>query len=129
MVRIVTRLGTIKKELKDLESSKIDFKIGTIVGKMRAIIADDEVEFKSGDVKPVKIQNIKVPANHICFLYAYAENSYGHVIAVGEETPLPLTMDREVDHATFVAALDGGIRKDDLLGVLVLLPMELVKEI
>ncbi|KAF5075592.1 DUF22 domain-containing protein [Methanobacterium aggregans] len=126
MVRIVTRLGTIRKELEDKEAD-IDFKIGTIVGKLRAIVADEDVDFKANDVKPIKIQEIKVPANHICLLYAYAENRYGHTIAVGEETPLPISMDRTVDHATFVAALDGEIKKNDLIGVLTLLPTELMR--
>ena len=127
MVRIVTRLGKIRKEVEDLETAKVDFKIGTIVGKLRAIIAEEEIDFKEGDAKPLKIKNIKIPANHICFLYAYAENRYGHTIAVGEETPLPISMDRNVDHATFVAALEGSIKKDDLIGVLILLPMELMR--
>jgi len=127
MVRIVTRLGTIKKELKDMEGADVDFKVGSVVGKLRAIIADEDVDFKANDVKPIKIKNIEIPANHICILYAYAENKYGHTIAVGEETPLPISMDRTADHATFVAALDGEIKKDDLIGVLTLLPAELLR--
>jgi len=34
-------------------------------------------------------------------------------------------MERSADHATFVAALSGEIKKNDLLGVLILLPIEL----
>lgn len=127
MVRIITRLGRVKKELAEYEAELVDFKIGTISGNLRAIIADERVKVKSGDVKPIKIKKIHLPANHLCFLCAYATNRLGHTIAAGEETPLPISMDRTADHATFVAAMKGTIEEGDLLGVLILLPIELLK--
>ncbi|MGC9517653.1 MAG: DUF22 domain-containing protein [Methanomicrobiales archaeon] len=125
MVRIMTRLGEIKKTQEAYQSALVDFKIGTISGNLRAIIADDDVEVKSGEAVPIKIKHIDMPANHICYMCAYAANGLGHPIAAGEETPLPITMDRSADYATFVVALDGKINKGDLLGVLILLPIEL----
>lgn len=125
MVRILTRLGEVRKEMKEYDDELVDFKIGNISGDLRAIIADDEADFKAGDSISLKIKNIHIPANYIFFLSAYASNRQGHTLAVGEETPLPISMDRHVDHAMFVAATDGSIKKDDLLGVLILLPVEL----
>ena len=52
-------------------------------------------------------------------------NSYGHALAVEEEVPLPLSMKRMGDHAMFAAAENCEIKKDDLLGVLILLPVHL----
>ncbi len=125
MVRILTRLGEVKKEMKEYHDELVDFKIGNISGDLRAIIADDDVDFKAGESVPVKIKKIHIPANYIFFLSAYASNRQGHALAVGEETPLPISMDRHVDHAMFVAAVDGSIQKDDLIGVIILLPVEL----
>lgn len=128
MVRIIHRLDEVKKELADLEDHATgDFKVGTIIGKMRAIIADEDMHFKASEAKPIKIKKINIPENYITFLYAYAANKYGNAIAVGEEFHLPISMKKTVDNALFVAGIDGTIKKDDLLGVLILLPVEMLK--
>jgi hypothetical protein len=125
MVRIITRLDQVKKEQTKKAKPSIDFEIGNISGKVRAIIAAEEKEFKAGKTKPVKIKKINIDASHICFISAYGTNKYGHTMAVGEETYLPISMARTADHALFAAALDYKVKKDDLLGILILLPVEL----
>lgn len=80
---------------------------------------------RAGEAVTVKIREVSIPANHIVFMCAYATNPYGHPIAAGEETPLPISMDRKADHATFVAVRDGEIKRNDLLGVLIILLVEL----
>ncbi len=125
MVRILTRLGEVKKEMAAEHADMVDFNIGTISGNLRAIIADEDLDVKSGDVKPIKIKKIDILGNHIIYMCAYAAHGLGHPIAVGEETHLPITMDRHADFATFVAAIDGTIQKDDLLGVVIILPISL----
>lgn len=125
MVRIITRLDQVKKELAEHARPTLDFNIGTISGKLRAIIANEDMEYKAGEAKSIKIKKINMHTNNICFLSAYGSNKYGHTIAVGEETSLPISMERSADTALFMAALDCKIEKDDLLGVLILLPVEL----
>jgi hypothetical protein len=125
MVRILTRLGEVKKEMAAEHAEMVDFNIGTISGNLRAIIADEDIDVKANDVKPIKIKKVSIPGNHIIYMCAYASNPLGHPIAVGEETHLPITMDRHADYATFVAALDGTIQKDDFLGVVIILPINL----
>lgn len=128
MVRILPRLDEVKREHTVLEEHALgDFKVGTIIGKMRAIIADEDVEVKANEAKPIKIKPIKIPANHITFLSAYAANKYGHTIAVGGDVHLPMSLERTVDYASFLTSLDGNIKEDDLLGVLILLPAEMIK--
>ncbi|HMK53754.1 MAG TPA: DUF22 domain-containing protein [Methanobacteriaceae archaeon] len=123
-VRITNRLGKERKrELAEYEASMVDFKIGTISGNLKALIADEKLEFKAGDIKPIKIKKVNLPANHICYMCAYATNQVGHTIAAGEETPLPISMDRHADHAAFAAAQDGTVEKNDLIGVVILLPV------
>lgn len=128
MVRIITRLDEVKKEYTELEELALgDFKVGTIIGKLRAIIAAEDVEVKANEAKSIKIKQIKIPANNITFLAAYASNRYGHVVAVGEEIPLPMGLEKTVDHAFFLAGLECHIKKDDLLGVLILLPVKVMR--
>ncbi|MGB9979690.1 DUF22 domain-containing protein [Methanobacterium sp.] len=128
MVRIITRLEAVKKETEEYEAHALgDFKVGDIIGKMRAIIADEDVDFKASEAKSIKIKKIKIPENYITFIPAYASNKYGHAVAVGEEVHLPVSMERTVDYASFLANLDGNVQKEDLLGVLILLPIEMIK--
>ena len=44
---------------------------------------------------------------------------------MSEEVPLPLSMKRMADHSMFAAAENCEIKKEDLLGVLILLPVNL----
>ncbi len=125
MVRIIPRLDQVKKELEEHSHRSLDFKIGTISGDLRAIIATEDKKYKAGDIKSINIKHIKIHANEICFLSAYGSNKYGHTLAVGEETSLPISMDRSADTALFAAAMDCKIEENDLLGVLILLPVQL----
>jgi hypothetical protein len=125
-MRITTRLDTVRRDLAESKAKKqLDFRIGTISGNLKAIIADENMEFKSGDIKRIKIKKIPIPANHLSFLSGYGSNRYGHALTVDEEIPLPLSMTRQGDHALFAAAETCEIKKDDLLGVLILLPVNL----
>ncbi len=127
MVRILTRLGEVKKAAERYKRELVDFRLGNldIYGNLRAIIAAENVKVKAGEIKVIRIKEVKIPRDHIVFMCAYATHRLGHPIAAGEKTPLPISMDRSADHATFAAALDGKIRKNDLLGVLIILPIEL----
>ncbi|MGV8144124.1 MAG: DUF22 domain-containing protein [Methanothermobacter sp.] len=125
MVRVITRLDQVKKELAEHSHRTLDFQIGSISGDLRAIIAAEDKKFKKGDIKSIRIKHINIKANDITFLSAYASNKYGHTLAVGEETSLPISMDRSADTALFAAAMDCKIEENDLLGVLILLPINL----
>jgi len=128
MIRVLMRRDEVKQELKDDKLRSLgDFKVGGIVGKLRAIIADEDVDIKANEAKSIKIKKINIPENHITFLSAYAANRYGHAIAVGEEVYLPMSMKKTVDHASFLASLEGTVKKEDLLGVLILIPVEMLK--
>jgi hypothetical protein len=125
-IRITTRLDTVRRDLAESKARKhLDFRIGTISGNLKAIIADEDMEFKSGDITRIKIKKIPIPANYLSFLSGYGSNRYGHALAVDEEIPLPLSMKREGNHALFAAAEACEIKEDDLLGVLILLPVNL----
>jgi hypothetical protein len=130
MVRIITRLEEVREDLK-AQKHKMKYDIGDFEvkgrGKVKTIVADEDLKLEAGNIKPVKIKHLDIPANHIGFLSSYARNKFGHVIAIGEEVPLPIEMNRKADYATFMAALDGEIKKKDLIGILILLPVEIYK--
>jgi hypothetical protein len=126
MVRIITKYDQVRREMAEHAKPSLDFSIGTISGQLRAIIAAEDMEFEKGDIKSIKIKEIKMHSNKICFLSAYGSNKYGHAMAVGEPTSLPISMERSADHAMFAAAVNCEIKVDDLLGVLILLPVDLI---
>ena len=126
-IRITPRLDNVRRELAESKARKhLDFRIGTISGNLKAIIAEEDMEFKSGDIKRIEIKKIVIPAHHLSFMSGYGSNRYGHALSVDEEIPLPLSMIREGDHALFAAVETCEIKKDDLLGVLILLPVNLM---
>ncbi|WP_456418920.1 DUF22 domain-containing protein [Methanocaldococcus infernus] len=120
--RIITRIGKIEEGLHE-DTLRYDLKIlGEI--KTEPIIADKKVSVKAGDIKLIKIRKIKIPPYYIVMICPYARHKLGSVIAVGESIPMPIDTEREADFATFASALDGEIKKDDLLGVLLLVRAE-----
>ena len=129
MVRIITKYDQVRREMAEHAKPSLDFSIGTISGQLRAIIAAEDMEFEKGDIKSIKIKEIKMHSNKICFLSAYGSNKYGHAMAVGEPTSLPISMERSADHAMFAAAVNCEIKVDDLLGVLILLPVDLAHKV
>lgn len=125
MIRIVTRLDDVKHELKP-KHKMWDFKYKGN-GKLKSLVAAEDIKFKAGEIKPLKIKHVTIPPNHIGILASYARNRYGHVIAIGEEVPLPIEMNRSADYATFAAACDGKVKKGDLLGTLILSELKIYK--
>ncbi|MBM4242039.1 MAG: DUF22 domain-containing protein [Euryarchaeota archaeon] len=126
MVRIVPRLEVVRENLKKIKHEIGDFKFqGT--GKVKSIIADEELEFEFGKIIPIRIKEIEISPNHVGLLSSYAINKFGHVIAIGEEVPLPIEMKRSADYVTFVAALQGKIKKGDLIGVFILFSVEIYR--
>jgi hypothetical protein len=53
MVRIITRLDQVKRELAEHSHRTLDFNIGTISGDLRAIIAAEDKKFKAGEIKSI----------------------------------------------------------------------------
>lgn len=125
MVRILNPVGEFKREMEHSKTGKMDLKIGNIPALSKVIVADEDIELERGDSVSIKIKEIEIPANYIGSIGAYASNRYGHPIAVGSDTHIPLAMNKKVNRAAFVVVADGKIEKGDLLGFLSLLPVEI----
>lgn len=129
MVRILNPIGKFKRESEHSDAGKMDLKLGDIPVLSRIIVADENIELKEGTSVSIKIKEIDIPANHIVNIGAYAANRYGHPIAVGSSTHIPLSMDKNVNRAAFVVVDNGEIEKGDLLGFLSLFPVEIVNKL
>lgn len=125
MVRILNLVGDVKKETEHAKNGKIDLKMGDIPILSKIIVADENIELVEGKTVSVKIKEIEIPAKHLATIGAYASNKYGHPISVGSEVHLPLSMDKKVNRAAFVAVINGKIEKGDLLGYLFISPVEI----
>jgi len=120
--RIVGRMAKIEKEIKE-EEVRHDLIIKNDV-KIEPIVADEDMEFKQGDIKPIRIKKIKIPPMSVLLICPYGRHRVGQVIAVGEEIPMPIEAEREADMATFACGMDGEVRKGDLIGMLLIIAAE-----
>lgn len=124
MTNIVHGVSQIRAKIHGGLLKDFDFKLGGAMGKMLYLIAAEDKKFKSGDSKPIRIKEVKVPPNSMIILCPYARHILGAVIAIGEEIPMPIENERSIKHCLFVAGMDGGVKKDDLVGVVTVLPVE-----
>ncbi len=125
MFRVLCRLKEIHVREEELKHKVEISGEGYIV----PIIADEDIKIKKNEVYPVRIKKINIPPKAMILICPYAKNRHGHVIAVGEEIPLPLDVERCLDIATFLAVLDGEIKKGDVLASLIILPAKSVNKL
>ncbi|AEH07405.1 DUF22 domain-containing protein [Methanothermococcus okinawensis] len=119
MFKIVGRIKEIEEELKE---NKYPGKIKLeVLGKKECIIADEDAEFKAGEVKAIKIKKIELLPYTISIISAYAKHSIGTTLSIGEETPMPYGSKRIGEYAIFAAVKDGIVKKGDVIGNLLLL--------
>jgi hypothetical protein len=66
---------------------------------------------------------VAIPRNTILLISPYGRHGIGQIISIGEEIAMPIELDRSADHALFVAGVDGSVKKEELLGVMMLIPI------
>ena len=120
--RILGRLADLEKTIRE-EEIKCDLILKNEV-VIEPIVADEDMEFKQGEIKPIKIKKIKIPPMSVILICPYGRHRVGHVIAVGEEVPMPISVEREVDMAMFACGFDGEVKKGDLIGMLLIVAAE-----
>jgi hypothetical protein len=120
--RILGRITNLEKTIKE-EEIKCDLILKNEV-TIEPIVADEDMKLKQGDIKPIKIKKIKIPPMSVILICPYGRHGVGHVIAVGEEVPMPISVEREVDMAMFACGFDGEVKKGDLIGMLLIVAAE-----
>lgn len=125
---ITHRIRGIKKDIEDDYLRKFDFRMGEAKGCIIHLIADEDVELEAGEIRPIKIQPVKVWANTVLSACPYARHGVGHVISVGQERPGLIEEDRVVDTALFIAGVKGEVSEGELIGVIKTFPIKLIEE-
>lgn len=119
---ITHRVKKIIEEIDEKKRVPFDFAIKETC-RVDYLIAEEDKEFRSGDAKPVKIKKVEIPRNTILLISPYGRHGIGQVISIGEEIAMPVELDRSADHALFVAGVDGSVKKEELIGVMMLIPI------
>jgi hypothetical protein len=119
---ITHRVKKIIEEIDERKRVPFDFVLGETC-RVDYLIAEEDEEFRSGDAKPVKIKKVEIPRNTILLISPYGRHGIGQVVSIGEEIAMPVELDRSADHALFVAGVDGSVRRDELIGVMMLIPI------
>ena len=87
-----------------------------ISGKRIPIIADEDVNFKSGEVKTVKIEPIDIPPCTVTIIDGYEKHPIGVTVSIGEEISSPFDSERKGKYGVFIAFRDGQVKKGDVIG-------------
>lgn len=119
---ITHRVKKIIEEIDERRREPFDFALKETC-RVDYLIADEDKDFRSGDAKPVKIKTVEIPRNTLLLISPYGRHGIGQVISIGEEIALPVEMNRSADHALFVAGVDGSVKRDELMGVMMLIPI------
>lgn len=119
MFKIMGRVEEIEEHLKEKKyPGKIKLEV---MGKKESIISDEDVEFKAGEVKVIKIKEIEINPNTVVFISAYSKHCVGTTLSIGEEVPMPFDSKRIGKYATFIAVKDGMVKKGDIIGTLIMI--------
>lgn len=90
----------------------------THVGIWEPLVADENVEFRAGDILRVKIREVELPPNTVVVPLSVTRNPYGVVVDVVElGKPKRVEEPKRIQQAIFVAVEDGEILEGDLIGV------------
>ncbi|MDY6966131.1 MAG: DUF22 domain-containing protein [Halobacteriota archaeon] len=127
MPTIAHRARAIREDVHEKLLNEFDFKMGKTLGKIIYLIAAEDYKLKASETKSIKIEEITIPPNHMASLCPYARHTVGHIIAIGEEIPMPIEEKRSADYCLFVSGIEGEVRKGDLIGVISLVPIEPIK--
>ncbi|MDY6966437.1 MAG: DUF22 domain-containing protein [Halobacteriota archaeon] len=95
------------------------------LGALDTIIAAETIQVFANTVIPIKINEIEIPRNHTIQPCAYNRHPLGSVISVAEEIPKSVTEERKVEFVMFISWENGTVEKDDVLGVIDTIPIEI----
>ena len=119
---ITHRVKEIIEEIDERKREPFDFALKDTC-RVDYLIAEEDTDFRSGDAKPVKIKKVAIPRNTILLISPYGRHGIGQVVSIGEKIAMPIELDRSADHALFVAGVDGSVNKEELIGVMMLIPI------
>ncbi len=112
-------------ETEEITKTEFEYKVGDSL-KLHLVVSNENTEFRANEAKPVSIQKIKIQPNEVIISSMFGIHPIGHLSAVGGYNVPAGIIDEEriVDFGMFHAAMDGKISKDEVIGVVILLPVK-----
>ncbi len=87
------------------------------------LIAKKDFNVKEGKTYKIPVKNMKIPENHTIHLSPYSIHCHGAVMGLCEDTPKPIDLERYIETVYFHAAAKGKIKKGDVLGHFLAVPL------
>jgi hypothetical protein len=111
-------------EKQEIKRTDFEYQIGDKL-KFVLIVADEDMEFKVNETKPISIKKIKIPPQTVIVSSMYGIHPIGHLSAIGSYNVPSGIIDKEriADFGMFHAAIAGKISKDEVVGATIMLPV------
>ncbi|MFH1127558.1 MAG: DUF22 domain-containing protein [archaeon] len=72
----------------------------------------------------IDVKTVTIHKNNIVILCPYMRHPLGAVVGVGEDLFLPITSERSIDKVLFCVAADGVIKHGELMGAVLIVPVD-----
>jgi hypothetical protein len=111
-------------EKQEIKRTDFEYQIGDKL-KFVLIVANEDMEFKANETKPISIKKIKIPPQTVIVSSMYGIYPIGHLSAIGSYNVPSGIIDKEriADFGMFHAATAGKISKDEVVGATIMLPV------
>ena|GEM_PF-5264798 len=109
-------MTTLEHFWKDFRQKQKSFEIASKAVKTQYLIADKDMKVMSGDVYEIPVKKHKLQPKFTPHMSVYAIHPLGIAVGIGEKMPKPIDLERNIDHALFIAKKNGAIKKGDLIG-------------
>jgi len=120
---IVHRPMKLIEEMKEeKEIHPFDFTISQAC-RVDYILAAEDNDYEPGEAKSIRINKVMIPKNTLILISPYGRHGMGQVVSIGEKIAMPVELERSADYALFVAGVGGTVHKNELIGVIMLVPI------
>lgn len=109
-------MTTLEYFWKDFKKKQKTFEIASKAVKTHYLIADKDMTVMNGDVYEIPVKKHKLLQRFTPHLSGYTIHPLGITIGIGEKMPKPIDLERNIDHAVFIAKKNGAVKKGDLIG-------------
>ncbi len=83
-----------------------------------------EVKLEDNTNMFVDVKTVKIPKNVVVMLCPYMRSDIGAIVGVGEDINLPISSERSIDKVLFCVSCDGVFKRGDLMGAVMLIPVD-----
>ncbi len=92
--------------------------------KIAYLYCKKEVKLEDNTNMLVDVKTVRIPKNTVVILCPYMRSDIGAVVGVGEDINLPISSERAIDKVLFCVSCDGVFNRGDLMGAIMLIPVD-----